>query len=83
MAKNKITDLNDHLFVALERLNDDDLAGDKLREEIERSKAIALVGGKVIDGMKAQTEMFTTLLENGYRPVVPEQFKMLSEGNNG
>jgi predicted CoA-binding protein len=83
MARNKITDLNDHLFAALERLNDEELEGDKLNEEIERSRAIALVGGKVIETMKAQTEMFTTLLENGYRPVVPEQFKMLSGGNNG
>jgi len=79
MAKNKITDLNDHLFMALERLNDEEITGEKLMEEIERSKSIAMVGSKIIDSMKVQIEMFAKLNENGYRPNVPEQFKMLSE----
>lgn len=46
--KNTLGDLNNHLFAQLERLNDEDLKGDDLREEIERAKAITDVAGQVI-----------------------------------
>jgi len=48
MAKNKLTDLNDHLFMAMERLNDESLNGEALVEEIERSKAIARISQEII-----------------------------------
>jgi len=61
--KNKLTDLNNHLFEALERLNDDDLKAEELEQEIKRSKAIATVAGQlvasaslVLDAQKLQLE---------------------------
>lgn len=46
--KNKLTDLNDHLFAALERLGDEDLDDESLRREIERSKAISGIAREVV-----------------------------------
>ena len=48
MTKNKLTDLNDHFFAELERLGDEELKGDDLREELERAKGIARIGSQVI-----------------------------------
>jgi len=56
--KNKMTDLNNHLFEALERLNDEDLKGDALQEEIERAKSIKDISQQIIAnaslGLKAE-----------------------------
>lgn len=41
--KNKLSDLNDHLFTQLERLTNEDLNPEQLQMEIERGKAISLV----------------------------------------
>ncbi len=46
--KNKLTDLNNHLFAQMERLSDEDLKGDKLTEEIERSRAVSQIAGQII-----------------------------------
>lgn len=48
MTKNKLADLNDHLFAQLERLGDEDLTGDALVSEIERARAISSVATQVI-----------------------------------
>ena len=42
-TKNTLADLNNHLFEQLERLNDDDLTGEKLQEERERAKSMASI----------------------------------------
>ncbi|MDD6383985.1 hypothetical protein ACVRZC_01665 [Streptococcus hyointestinalis] len=49
MTQNKLSDLNNHLFMALERLNDEELTEDEIVKETERAKAITNVAGKIID----------------------------------
>lgn len=50
--KNKLIDLNNHLFSQLERLGDEQLSGDRLQEEINRSKAITSVSSQIISNAR-------------------------------
>ncbi|MBR6608810.1 MAG: hypothetical protein IKK99_01180 [Oscillospiraceae bacterium] len=47
--KNTLADLNNYLFEALERLNDDSLTAEQLETEIKRAKTVTDVGGKIIE----------------------------------
>ena len=48
MPKNKLTDLNNHIFAQLERLNDEDLSEEKLAMEVSRAKAIAMLAAQAV-----------------------------------
>lgn len=47
--KNKLVDLNNHLFEQLERLNDDDLDGEQLSHEVTRADAMCKLAGQIVD----------------------------------
>lgn len=44
-----MADLNNHLFEQLERLNDENLKGEDLKQEISRSKSMAGVAMAIIN----------------------------------
>ena len=46
--RNKLSDLNDHLFAQMERLGEEDLNDDEMDREIERAKAVTNVAQQII-----------------------------------
>lgn len=43
-----MSDLNNHLFAQLERLNDETLDGEAMEQEFKKAKAIQSVAGQII-----------------------------------
>lgn len=46
--KNKLNDLNNHLFEQMERLNDEDLSSEELEREIKRAKAMSSIASNIV-----------------------------------
>ena len=46
--KNKMSDLRNHLFVQMERLNDETLTGKRLLIEIKRAQALTYLAREII-----------------------------------
>ena len=54
--KNKLSDLNNHLFAQLERLSDEDLTMEQIDKEVTRGKAINEVAKTIVDNAKLVLE---------------------------
>lgn len=63
--KNKLTDLNDHLFMQLERLGDEDLSTDQIEQEVNRAKAIVSVSDQIIDNASLQLKAAEMMVNHG------------------
>lgn len=70
--KNKLIDLNDHLFAQLERLGDESLTNEQLSKEIERSKAISGIAKDVVSNANLMLDAHKTALEYGKQTTTPE-----------
>jgi hypothetical protein len=82
MAKNKIADLNDHLFAQLERLNDETITkSEDMEMEIKKANAISQISGQILKSA-ALTLQASKLSYAGDVKDLPEQFgvKSLNEG---
>lgn len=77
--KNKLVDLNNHLFEELERLNDEELKGEKLQEERERAKSIANIAQTIINNGELALKAAKHYDEYGNKKDMPE---ILQIGDN-
>lgn len=72
--KNRLTDLNNHLFEQLERLNDPALKGDKLKEELARSQGMTSIAGHIIQNaavvLKAHVAVKERLIDGPMPPML-------------
>lgn len=73
--KNKLMDLNNHLFEQLERLNDEDLSGEKLDIEIKRAEAMHKVAGQIISNAGLALKAHS-LINDGLIKSAPEMIGM-------
>jgi hypothetical protein len=74
-VKNKLIDLNNHLFAQLEKLSDDDLKADALQEELARSKAISGLASQIIHNAKLALDAHKSINE-GLIKSAPEMIGM-------
>lgn len=65
--KNKLVHLNNHLFAAIERLNDEDLKDEALRSEIARAKAISNVATQIIANARLAVQAMEAISMNMIR----------------
>ncbi len=75
--KNKLADLNDHLFAQLERLNDEEINEEQLKKEVARSKAMTEISKEIIQG--AQLRLDAVKLRADYNGYEKEQIPNLLE----
>lgn len=66
--KNRLSDLNDHLFAQLERLSDEGLATEKMKEEIARSDAVVAVADQILRHATLQVQAAKILSDHGIDP---------------
>lgn len=75
--KNKLTDLNNHLFAQLERLSDEELSGEQIADEVKRADAVVAVADQIVRNADLQLKAVTILANHGAR--VSQHLTMLED----
>lgn len=70
--KNKLMDLNNHLFAQLERLSEEDLDAEAIDREVKRADAIVDVSEQIIRNADLQLKAVKVLADHGdrFRPML-------------
>jgi hypothetical protein len=66
MTKNKLDDLNDHLFMALERLGDADLSAEDIKNEALRAEAVVKIADQITENAKTRILAAKLYAEHGH-----------------
>ena len=81
--KNKLSDLNDHLFAQLERLSEEDLTPDQIDQEAKRGEAIVGIADQIIRNASLKIQAAKILSDHGIDPskhLALEDGKKIIEG---
>lgn len=65
--KNKLSDLNNHLFAQLERLSEEGLTAEQIEQEVKRADAIVGVSEQIVRNADLQLKAVTILANHGDR----------------
>jgi len=63
--KNKLSDLNNHLFAQLERLSDEDLTPEKIDSEVKRGRAVVAVADQILRHASLQIQAAKLVANHG------------------
>lgn len=77
--KNTLTDLNNHLFEALERLNDDGMTDDELDRELKRAEGLGKIAEQIIRNGELAYKTMVHMDEYGYnaeKSTVPQMLEV-------
>lgn len=72
--KNKMSDLNNHLFAQLERLADETLTAEQIEQEVTRAEAIVSVADQVTKNAELQLKAAKLFADHGAQvlPMLPQ-----------
>ena len=73
--KNKLLDLNNHLFAQIERLGEEDIKDKQLEKEIERTKAVTSVAKEIISNARLALDAQIKVGEAIAHKELPEMLK--------
>jgi hypothetical protein len=66
-VKNRLKDLNDHLFAQIERLSEEGLTSEQIELEAKRGAAVVAVADKIIENAALQLKAVSLFAEHGER----------------
>ena len=72
--KNKLSDLNNHLFAQLERLSEEGLSSEQIEQEVKRSDAIVSVADQLTKNADLQLKAAKLFADHGAAvlPMLPQ-----------
>ena len=84
--KNTLSDLNNHLFEALERLNDEELTEEALDRELKRAEGMGKIAEQIIRNGELAYKTMVHMDEYGYnidKTVVPPMLEVHEQKGEG
>lgn len=83
-VRNKLIDLNNHLFEEMERLNTDGISDEKLTKEIKRTNAMVDLAEQIVDNAKVilEANKFKVEYSRSSNVKVPEMLTDTNDTNN-